>query len=337
MSISNIRLSDIVYELATFGTKSLYYSMLLKVEHKNIEKNTTLRFIEHDKKLSRMSEDEIEKVLERIYKKAMGTEINFSKPTLFTEKIQYLKINDSNPIKTMLADKYSVRSWISDKIGANHLVQLLGVWNQFEDIDFNSLPDKFCLKTNHGSGMNYVVKDKNAADFDNIEKTFSWWMKCPFYAGSLELHYKDIPRKIIAEKYIEEMNGGLYDYKLHCFNGEPVFIQCIGDRNLIDHTGYQMNFTCDWKPLNWIFEDYPVFSYGVPKPKCLAEMVDIARALSKDFPYVRVDLYEISGKVFFGEMTFTPAAGIYPYKGTWTRERDKELGEMITLGEGVEI
>lgn len=326
------KLNSAVDEFTIFGTKSLYYLMKLKFGHRNTEKNTTLKFIEHDKKLSNLSRDQMAIILSRMYKNSMGEKIDFSNPTLFTEKIQYLKIYDNSPIKVMLADKYSVRKWISEKIGDDYLIPLLGAWDKFEDINFDLLPDKFCIKTNHGSGMNYVVKDKSAVDFNKVGEIFSWWLRRPFYAGSLELHYENIPRKIIAEKYIVEMDGGLYDYKLHCFNGEPMFIQCIGDRNLINHTGYQMNFSVDWNPLDWVFEDYPFFSHVVAKPKCLTEMIDIAKILSTGFRYVRVDLYEISGKVLFGEMTFTPASGIYPYKGTWTRKKNKELGDMLKLG-----
>ena len=137
--------------------------------------------------------------------------------------------------------------------------------------------------------------------------------------------------KIIAEKYIEQLDGQLYDYKFHCFNGKPIFIQCIGGRDLKKHTGFQNNYSLKWEKLDWTFEDYPQFPYNVEKPKALQEMIEIAERLSKDFLYVRIDLYDLKEKVLFGEMTFTPASGIYPYKGTWTKEKNAEIGRYLNL------
>ena len=277
------------------------------------------------------NEEQMKECLKQKYEKVMDTVLDFAHPRTFTEKIQWMKFFDCTSQKTRLADKYAVRKWIDETIGAEYLVPLLGVWESFTDIDFDLLPQSFCLKTNHGSGMNCVVKDKSKVNMKEEGRVFQWWMDCPFWIGTIETQYKNIQHKIIAEKYIEEMDGELYDYKFHCFNGKPMFVQCIGGRDLKKHTGYQMNFDLDWKPLDWIFEDYPAFPYDVQKPECLTEMIRIAEKLSSEFSYVRVDLYEISGKVFFGEMTFTPASGMYPYKGTWTREKDLELGDKLQL------
>lgn len=130
---------------------------------------------------------------------------------------------------------------------------------------------------------------------------------------------------------MRELDHSLYDYKIHCFNGRPAFIQCIGDRDLARHAGCQNNFDMEWNKLDWTFEDYPEFPYEVPKPQRLDKMIAYAEKLSAGFAYVRVDLYEIDNRVYFGEMTFTPASGLYPYRGTWTRELDERLGGWLRL------
>lgn len=138
----------------------------------------------------------------------MNEEIDFSRPILFTEKIQWLILHDSTYQKTKLADKYLVRDWIENQIGEKYLIPLLGVWNDFEKIDFNRLPNRFVLKCNHGSGFNYVVEDKKKMDYRKMRRMFEHWMRVNFaFELSLELHYADIPRKIIAEKYIEQLTS----------------------------------------------------------------------------------------------------------------------------------
>ena len=266
------------------------------------------------------------------YKRIMGRALNLDDPQRFTEKIQWMKLYDSTPEKTRLADKYLVREWVSEKIGEEYLVPLLGVWDSFDEIDFDSLPDEFVLKCNHGSGVNLVVEEKSKLDRGKAKARFDQWMKKDHaFINGLELHYSPIPRKIIAEKYIEEMSGPLYDYKIHCFEGNPTFIQCIGDRDLVHHTAYQNNYDLQWDELDWMFETFPRFPYQPGKPSRLKEMIEISGVLSEGFHYVRVDLYEISGKVLFGEMTFTPASGYYPYFGTFTEDIDRKLGDLIRL------
>ena len=325
------KIHDFSDELKFFGHKEVFYHCLLNFHGLNYEKIRTLYLSELDKKYTKLNDTELAMALKWQYERNVHRNLNYKKPLAFTEKIQWIKMFDNNIIKTRLADKYAVCEWIAEQIGERYLVPIIGVWEHFEDIDFEKLPEKFCLKTNHGSAMNLVVKDKQHIDLNKTRKLFYWWMKRPFWAGTIEKHYQFMPRKIIAERYIEEMSGGLNDYKIHCFNGKPMFIQCIGDRDLTAHTGYQQNFDIDWNPLDWIFEDYPLFPNKVECPKCLEEMVFIAEKLAKSFIYVRVDLYEIGGKILFGEMTFTPASGFYPYRGTWTPEKDLELGSKLIL------
>lgn len=279
----------------------------------------------------KLTKDELKKELQEMFESSVGFACDLDHPRKFTEKIQWMKIYDSTPIKTCLADKYRVREWVGKKIGYEHLVPLISVWDSFDEIDFSKLPNAFCLKMNHGSAMNYVVRDKNKADIKKIEKKFRAWIDRPAEAITLEMQYKDIPKKILAEQYIEEMDGRLYDYKIHCFDGKPQFIQCIGDRDIDKHTGYQQHYDINWNKLDWTFGDYPDFPYDLDKPNKLEEMIDIAKILSADFNYVRVDLYEIGNKVYFGEMTFTPASGRYPYNRKWNESLDRKYGDMIKL------
>lgn len=265
------------------------------------------------------------------YWEVMNVVPNLANPQTFTEKIQCIKSIYSRREMSRLADKYAVREWIEEKIGSQYLVPMLGVWDNCEDIDYEGLPQSFVLKCNHGSGMNIVVKDKSVLDFNKVTAVLSTWMAEDFSRKTLELHYKYIEHKVIAEQYIEELDGNLYDYKIHCFGGEPLFIQCIGNRNLEKHEGYQCNYDLEWNELNWIFEDYPRFNYKVDRPNKLEEMIQIARILSKGFSYVRVDLYNLGAKVYFGEMTFTPASGVYIYKGSWSEDIDCRLGNCINI------
>ena len=316
-------------DIRKFGIMEEVYFVFSKLFDE--EAYSTLYMQERDKVYSGLSSAELKNEISEMYRIAMNREIDLDNPISFTEKIQWLKIYDNVEAKKTLADKYCVRKWIEKKIGKEYLIPLLGVWKNPKEFCMDLMPDSFVIKANHGSGMNYIVKDKNAVDEKHLRKLMNYWLKRPFWAHFIEPQYRYINKRIIAEKYVEELSGGLYDYKIHCFNGTPLFIQCIGDRDLISHTGFQQNYDLEWKKLDWIFEDYPAFTYDVKKPDCLNQMIKISEKLSAGFKYVRVDLYDIKGHVYFGEMTFTPANGIYPYRGTWNRQVDLMLGKNIIL------
>lgn len=320
-------LNRIMKEAKKFGVGEVIEHTLVKFFQS--EEIKTKMYKVRDKYYSSLSQKEFEKEIEEIYFSVMNQNMDFNNVSLFTEKVQWLKIHGPITEMAKLSDKYIVKEWVAKAIGEEYVPKLLGVWDRFEEINFDELPESFCLKMNHGSGMNVVVKDKKNINVTEIKKKFDAWCEMPFEAVALEKHYKYIPRKIIAEEYMEELSGNLYDYKIHCFNGEPLFVQCIGKRNLKKHTGYQNNFDMNWNRLDWTFEDYPQFTYDVPKPDNLQEMIDIAKKLSEGFWYVRVDLYDLEGRVLFGEMTFTPSSGLYPYRGTWNYEMDRKLGALI--------
>lgn len=252
-------------------------------------------------------------------------------PLTFTGKINWNKINGDLNVMAKLADKQEVKAWIQEKLGEKYLIKTLGVWKKDDDIDFDSLPNQFVLKANFGSGFVYIVRDKAGENLDRLKRILDKWLHTTLGWYGLEIHYFGIPRRIIAEEYVTQIDGNLLDYKVHCFDGKPTFIQVIGNRNLDNHTGMQANYDFNWNRLEWIFEDYPAYPYPLPKPSKLNEIYSVSEKLCEGFNYVRVDLYQIADCVKFGEMTFTPGNGRYPYKGTWNRELDKKYGAMIPL------
>lgn len=256
--------------------------------------------------------------------------LNLDNPQTFTEKIQWIKLYGDLDRMAELADKLRVRNWIKTKVGDNHLIPLLGYWDNFDDINFDMLPDRFVLKCNHGCGYNLIVKDKREFNVKQARNKIQEWLHEDYGMISLEPHYSRIDRKIIAEEYIEQINGDLYDYKIHCFGGEPKVIQLIGERNLELHLGKQAVYDTNWNTMEWSFGDYPRFENKINKPERLQELLDIARKLSEGINYVRVDLYLLN-EIKVGELTFTPGSGSYIYNDDWTPEANKFLGRLIEL------
>ena len=205
------------------------------------------------------------------------------------------------------------------------MIPLLEVWDKFDDIDFGKLPDQFVLKCNHGSGMNIIVKDKSTLDIDNTREKINKWMHTNYaFSFGLELQYKDINPRIIAEKYMEAEDGELKDYKLLCFNGHVELIWVDSER----YSNHKRNFyNLNWDLLPIKYEKYENFE-PCPEPKSLEKMIESAEKLSQGFSVVRVDFYNSNGNIYFGEMTFTSASGtgiIEP------KEFDLKLGQMIKL------
>ena len=239
------------------------------------------------------------------YREKTGEWLNLDNPSTFNDKIQWSKLYDSTELKTKLTDKVLVRQWISEKIGEKYLVPLLGVWDSFDQIDFDKLPNRFVLKTNHGSGFNYIVKDKKTFDVEDAREKFNKWMKINFaFNYGFELHYLNIVPKITAEKYIEEFDQ-VYDYKFFCFDGHLKFIWVDTDR----YTAHKRTlFTPEWEKMSERIH-WENSSHEIPKPKNFSKMIEIAELLSKDFAHARIDFYEVDGRLFFGEITFTCGSG----------------------------
>ena len=275
-------------------------------------------------KNSQARPEEYPNILKKWYYKKLGKKLNLDNPQTFNEKIQWLKLHDSTPEKTRLADKYQVREYIKETIGEEYLVPLLGVWDNVDDIDFEKLPDKFVLKCNHGSGMNAIITDKKSINIKRLKAKFDNWMRENFgFVKGLQLHYNYIPHKIIAEEYIGTENDYPDDYKVFCFNGEPKLIEYETNRKRQVSANF---FYTNWQQLN--FKYYlPVCEKEVKKPGNLDKMLEIARTLSKGFKFVRVDFYNNEGKIYFGELTFTPGNGISKFPDNI----DIELGNLLKI------
>ena len=258
----------------------------------------------------------------------MGRRLNLNNPTAFTEKLQWLKLYGRRPIDTVLSDKYAVKEYIAKTIGEQYVIPLLGVWDRFEDIDFDALPNQFVLKCTHDSGGILVCKDKTQLDIEEIKKKFNRSLKTDYYVYSRERAYKNIPRRIIAEEYKEDSKTKeLRDYKFFCFDGVPKLLFVASDRQV---KGEETKFVF----FDMVFNHVPIIN-GHPnakelpeKPSRFEEMKELAAKLSKDIPHVRVDFYEVDGRVFFGEMTYSHWGGMTPFE---PEEWDYTIGSWIKL------
>lgn len=255
-----------------------------------------------------MSQEDMPSQIRRLFARNLGGDINLSSPSSYNEKVQARKIHD--PLlneKTKLADKYLVREWVSERIGENFLVPIFGVWDCFDDIDFDQLPNQFVLKATHGCEMTIVVRNKAKFSKSEARGKFDAWMKTNFaYCNGLEMQYKNIRPRIIAEQYLENRDGDLFDYKFWCFDGKVEYIQFLSNRA----EGLKMSFF----DRNWNLQpfryNYAGHDHLIEKPDHLDEMLRVAEILSKGFDHVRVDLYDTNAEeVLFGEMTFSSASG----------------------------
>lgn len=315
-----------LYELKTLGIREVFWHIVLYLTKSKYAKMQMA--VLSEKYLSSMSAEEWEEKLKSTFKCRTGEVLDFRAPQTFNEKIQWLKLYDNQPVKATLADKYRVRKWVQEEIGEEYLIPLLGVWDSPKDVDFDALPEQFAIKANHGSDMILVVRDKSALDIKKTRKLMSQWMKMPFGLLNAEQHYHAIPRKIIAEEYIEQDDGNLYDYKIHCFNGKPEFIQVVGDRDWKSHSAKTLFYDTDWKLTPYAY-GRPRYENEKPRPAQLEQLLAIAEKLCRRFIYVRVDLYLLdNGDIKFDEMTFHPLSGF----GKWfPPEANLLMGQKIHL------
>ena len=255
--------------------------------------------------------------IKRTFKKTFGYKLDLNNPKTFNEKVQWLQLNDRTALRTLCADKYAVRGYVKDKIGKQHLIPLVYHSDSPAKIVPSNLPDfPFIIKTNHGCGGHIIVKDKSKVDWNRVQRHFKRLLKRNYYYKAKEWQYKNIKPCIIVEKLLLDENLKIpYDYKIHCFNGRIEIISVDMDR----HT----NRTRNLYDKDWNFIDCQMRTkngLAIEKPKLLNKMKSIAIILSKDFSYVRIDLYIVDQNVFFGEFTFSPAAGFQPiYPEKWNR------------------
>ena len=277
------------------------------------------------RKLSRLIPDRI--YLQIVYFKHFRRFVNFNNPKTFNEKIQWLKLNYRNEEYTKLVDKYRVKQYITKLIGEEYVIPTLGVWNNVDDIDFKSLPEKFVLKCNNDSGG--IVICKNKKDFDEAKaKSFlKERLKNNGYWYGREWPYKNVKPCIIAEKYMEDsISKDIKDYKFFCFNGSMEFFDIDIDR-FIEHRANYYDRNGNFLPFGKTYCP-PDYTKKIEMPKNLDKMIELAETISHNTVLSRIDFYEIDGQVYFGEITFYPGSGFSPF----TDEKwDYKLGDMIDL------
>ncbi|WP_349727929.1 ATP-grasp fold amidoligase family protein [Peribacillus frigoritolerans] len=261
------------------------------------------------------------------YRMKMGRKLNLKKPKRWTEKLQWYKLYYRTPLMTQCADKHDVREYIKSKGLEYILNKLYAVHSSSDQFNLDSLPQKFVIKTTNGSGTNILCKDKKQLNLNKVKQSLNEWMSRDNYSVGREWSYKGIVPKIIVEEYLEDKSNpydGINDYKFICFNGRAKYIVFDVDRH-IDHK--RNIYDTDWNFIN-INTDYPNFGDCVSRPEGLDEMLKVANKLAEDFPFVRVDLYWVNGKVYFGELTFYPWTGYVQFDPD---EFDFILGEEFQL------
>lgn len=255
--------------------------------------------------------------------------LNINNPKTFNEKLQWLKLNDRKKIYTKMVDKYEAKKYVTDLIGDEYIIPTIGVYNNFNEINFNNLPNQFVIKCTHDSGSTIVCKDKTKFDIKNAKKKISKALKYNYYYSVREWPYKNIKPRIIIESFMDDgVNSQLVDYKLQCFWGKVDNILVCVDRD--KETGVKYHyFDTNWKYLKYC--PYPGINeknINISKPKQLDKMIKIAERLSAGIPEVRIDLYIIHGKIYFGEYTFFTNGG---FDTTITSDADIILGEKLKL------
>ena len=251
-------------------------------------------------------------------------------PKYFGEKIQWLKLYGHLEQYGKYVDKYAVREYVKEAIGEKFLIPLLGVYDRVEDINYDELPESFVLKLNNGSGCNMIVKDKSKLNIQKTNKRLKKWLKLDYSKIKKEDQYKNVKNRILCEKYITDKNGELLDYKYFCFNGKPELVKVDFDR----FSGHKANYyDLNWKlqevkecRVGGVYENYRgVFNI----PKNSDEMLKVVKKLCRIFGFVRVDIYNVDGKIYFGELTLTPASGRNPFDPI---EKDIEIAAKLGVG-----
>ena len=271
-----------------------------------------------------------EQYLRRAFRVYMGRELDLDKPQTYNEKLQWLKLYDRRELYTTLVDKYAVKQWVSERIGPEHVIPTLGAWDHFDQIDFDALPDRFVLKCTHDSGGLVIVRDKKAMDRQAVRQRMEAVLRRDYYLPFREWPYKDVPRRIIAEEYIEDPTSshGLHDYKIFTFDGKAKLFFVTSDRGAaIPQTNDYFDMDGNKLPINWI---HPPSDRPFERPAGFEKMVEMAECLAEGIPHVRVDFYDISGRILFGEMTMYTAAGFTPIQPA---EYDLILGQYLNLPE----
>lgn len=268
--------------------------------------------------------------LKIVYKIRLDKKLNLKAPKTFNEKLQWLKLHDRNPLYTDLADKYNVKPIISELIGKEHIIETLAVYDSFDSINFDELPNQFVLKCTHDSGGLVICRDKNRLDYEKAKLKLDQCMKRNYFYHGREWPYKNIVPRIIAEKYMEDNSDkSLKDYKFYCFNNKPELLYI--SQGLENHkTAHISFFDLNGNRMPFKRTDFQGFDEDPKMPCDMNAMIDLAGKIAEyvNCPFLRVDLYEINGQIYFSKVTFHPCSGFMPFE---PYEWDLRLGKMIKL------
>lgn len=254
--------------------------------------------------------------------------LNLKEPKTFNEKLNWLKLNDRKEIYVTMVDKYKAKEYVASLIGSEYIIPTIGVYDKFDEIDFDKLPQQFVIKCNHDSGSVIVCRDKNKFDIKEAKKKIEEALKRNFYLDAREWAYKNVERKILIEEYMQDgENKCLKDYKFYCFNGKPLYLYV--SEGLENHKTARISFLdLDFNKAPFKRGDYKELDVLPQKPKNYEKMIRFAEKFSKDIPFLRVDFYEINEKLYFGELTFAPCGGFMKFE---PEEWDLKLGDLIKL------
>jgi hypothetical protein len=261
-----------------------------------------------------------------LYLSYAGRKPNLTNPSTFSEKLQWLKLNYQNPLQTIGADKFLVRDYLINKGYESILSKVILVAERVEDLNINTLPEKFVIKATHGSGWNLICTDKKKVNWFWWRKIMNIWLHNNIFWPGREWPYKNMKPRLIVEEFMTDKSGLLMDYKFFCFNGKAKFVQANKGRDTPNHA--QNFYDLEWKILPFGKDLKPRPDINIDAPSCLNQMIEIAQDLATEFPFVRVDFYEVNGKVIFGELTFYPKGGLPDFTPP---EYDEILGSYFEL------
>lgn len=267
-------------------------------------------------------------IIMKWYGRRMPYKLDLKNPKAYNEKLQWIKLYDRNPLYTTLVDKYRVKEYVTDKVGAEHVIPLLGSWDKVEDIEWDKLPEQFVLKVNHDCGGQIICKDKSNLDIPATIEKLKKSLARNYYYESREWPYKNVEPKVFAEAYMEDEFGELRDYKFFCFDGQVKAMFIATERNAGGEVKFDF-FDADFNHLPFT-QGHPNAEKTPDKPKGFEKMKELAKKLSKGIPEVRVDFYDVNGQVYFGEFTFFHFGGIVEFHPT---EWDYTFGSWIKLPE----
>lgn len=269
-----------------------------------------------------------DKFLRRKYIAEMGMKLNLEQPKRFNEKLQWLKLHDRRLEYITMVDKNTVKDYVGNIIGKQYIIPTIGVWDNPDDIDFETLPNQFVLKCNHNSGLGMCIcRNKSQLNIEQVKKELRKGLAEDYYLTGREWPYKDVPRKIIAEQYMVSDGDGLTDYKVHNFNGVPKLILVC--KNRFNSSGLTEDFySIDWEHLELKRPNIKQANENIDRPDELEEILKLSKQLSESIPFVRTDFYIINHQVYFSELTFFPASGFEKFEpDDW----DYKLGSWLQL------